>query len=251
MNRFLVLSRRMKISVVVPVKNETDNVLTLIAEIHQVLKNQEDYEMLFVDDGSDDDTCDKLQLSMRDYPELRIIRHQASCGQSRAIHSGVLAAKFPWIITLDGDGQNDPADIPKLLDIMQQQDNNSLWMLTGYRHQRNDTGWRQFSSRFANSIRGGILNDHTPDTGCGLKLFRRDKFLSLPYFDHYHRFLPALMQMAGGDVASVKVNHRARKFGVSKYGTIDRLLVGIIDILGVIWLKKRHTLPEISEVRRG
>lgn len=241
----------MKISVVVPVHNETDNVETLIAEIHQALHSQEAYEMIFVDDGSTDDTASKLQQAMSSYPALRVLRHQRSCGQSRAVHSGVLAAQYPWVATLDGDGQNDPADIPNLIAAWQQQHDEQLWMLAGFRHQRNDTGWRRFSSKFANSIRQAILHDATPDTGCGLKLFLRDKFLALPYFDHIHRFLPALIQMAGGHVISVKVNHRSRNFGTSKYGTLDRLAVGIVDILGVIWLKKRHSLPLISEVNRG
>ncbi len=241
----------MKISVVVPVHNETDNVETLIAEIHQALMDQEAYEMIFVDDGSTDDTGAKLRQAMQQYPALRVLKHQRSCGQSRAVHSGVLAAQFPWIATLDGDGQNDPADITNLIAAFQQQNDSKLWMLAGFRHRRNDTGWRKFSSKFANGIRQAILHDDTPDTGCGLKLFLRDKFLALPYFDHIHRFLPALIQMAGGHVISVKVNHRPRNFGQSKYGTLDRLMVGIVDILGVIWLKKRHSLPVIEEVNHG
>lgn len=241
----------MKISVVVPVHNETDNVDALIAEIHQALSAQDAYEMIFVDDGSTDDTGAKLQQAMPQYPALRVLKHQRSCGQSRAVHSGVLAAQYPWIATLDGDGQNDPADIPNLVAAWQAQNDSQLWMLAGFRHQRNDTGWRKFSSKFANGLRQAILHDATPDTGCGLKLFLRDKFLALPYFDHIHRFLPALMQMAGGRVISVKVNHRPRNFGQSKYGTLDRALVGIVDLLGVVWLKKRHSLPVVSEVGRG
>jgi dolichol-phosphate mannosyltransferase len=240
----------MKISVVVPVHNETDNVEALIAEIDQALSGQEAYEMIFVDDGSTDDTAAKLLQAMQVYPSLRVLKHAKSCGQSRAVHSGVLAAQYPWIATLDGDGQNDPADIPNLVEAYQQQNDSDLWMLAGFRHQRNDTGWRRFSSKFANSIRQSIFHDATPDTGCGLKLFLRDKFLALPYFDHIHRFLPALVQMAGGKVISVKVGHRSRNFGVSKYGTLDRLMVGIVDILGVVWLKKRHSLPQISEIAR-
>lgn len=238
----------MKISVVVPVHNETDNVALLIHEIDQALQTQEAYEMIFIDDGSTDDTLLKLQQAQQTYPTLRILRHQSSCGQSRAIHSGVVAAQYEWIATLDGDGQNDPADIPHLIAALQQQNAEPLWMLAGFRHQRNDTGWRRFSSKFANAIRQSILHDNTPDTGCGLKLFRRDKFLALPYFDHIHRFLPALIQMAGGQVISVKVGHRARSHGTSKYGTLDRLMAGIIDLLGVIWLKKRHSLAVVSEV---
>lgn len=240
----------MKISVVVPVHNETENVDSLISEIDQALSSQEAYEMIFVDDGSKDDTLEKLKQAMLRYPALRVVHHTKSCGQSRAVHSGIVAAQYPWIATLDGDGQNDPADIPNLVAAFKAQNDPDLWMLAGFRHQRNDTGWRRFSSKFANSIRQSILHDATPDTGCGLKLFRRDKFLSLPYFDHIHRFLPALVQMAGGKVISVKVNHRARNFGQSKYGTLDRLMVGIVDILGVVWLKKRHSLPQVSEISR-
>jgi dolichol-phosphate mannosyltransferase len=240
----------MKISVVVPVRNEMHNVETLIAEIHQQLLGIEAYEMIFVDDGSSDATLLKLQQSMSAFPSLRVFQHHQRCGQSRAIHTGVSAAKYPWIVTLDGDGQNDPVDIVKLLTVMAES-NCQLWLVAGFRYQRHDTSWRQFSSKIANYVRQAFLHDHTPDTGCGLKLFQRDKFLSLPYFDHMHRFLPALMQMAGGNVVSVKVTHRSRKFGVSNYGTLDRLLQGVIDILGVLWLKSRHSVPEIIEVSRG
>ncbi|MDD2759530.1 MAG: glycosyltransferase family 2 protein [Methylomonas sp.] len=241
----------MKISVVVPVHNETDNVETLISEIDQALNTQDAYEMIFVDDGSTDDTLSKLTQAMQTYPALRVLQHQKSCGQSRAIHSGVAAARYDWIATLDGDGQNDPADIPHLIDAWSEHSSDKLWMLAGFRHKRNDTGWRRFSSKFANAVRQAVLHDDTPDTGCGLKLFRRDKFLALPYFDHIHRFMPAMMQMAGGRVISVKVNHRARNHGQSKYGTLDRLTAGIIDLLGAIWLKKRHSLAIVEEVQHG
>jgi dolichol-phosphate mannosyltransferase len=187
---------------------------------------------------------------MQSFSTLRVLKHQRCCGQSRAIHSGVQTARYPWIVTLDGDGQNDPADIVGLMLIIEKH-TDLLWMVAGYRHDRHDTWWRRFSSKVANTVRQAVLHDHTPDTGCGLKLFRRDKFLCLPYFDHMHRFLPALMQMSGGQVLSVKVQHRARKFGVSNYGTFDRMLMGIVDLLGVIWLKKRHSLPIIDEVLRG
>lgn len=241
----------MKISVVVPVHNETDNVGTLIAEIHRALHAQDAYEMLFVDDGSTDDTLLKLKDAMQTYSSLRVLQHQNSCGQSRAIHSGVMAAQYDWIATLDGDGQNDPADISNLIKALSERNTDKLWMLAGFRHQRHDTGWRRFSSKFANAIRQAFLHDQTPDSGCGLKLFRRDKFLALPYFDHIHRFMPAMIRMAGGEVISVKVNHRARSHGQSKYGTLDRLTAGVVDLLGVIWLKKRHSLPMVSEVRHG
>ena len=238
----------MKISVVVPVHNESENVISLIEEIHQALQTLDAYEMIFVDDGSRDDTLAKLQQTMQTYPTLRVLHHEKSCGQSRAVHSGVSAARYEWIATLDGDGQNDPADIPHLLEAIKSA-SDALWMAAGFRHQRNDSDWRRFSSKFANGIRSRILQDDTPDSGCGLKLFRRDRFLALPYFDHIHRFLPALIQMSGGKVISVKVNHRSRNHGQSKYGTLDRLLAGIVDLLGVIWLKKRHSLPIISEIQ--
>ncbi|WP_347987209.1 glycosyltransferase family 2 protein [Methylomonas sp. AM2-LC] len=240
----------MMISVVVPVRNEMDNVAALIVEIHQALSHLEAYEMIFIDDGSTDETRCKLESAMQSFPTLRVLRHQHSCGQSRAIHTGVQAAQYPWIVTMDGDGQNDPADIVGLMAIIEQQAN-QLWMVAGYRHDRHDNWWRRFSSKVANLVRQAVLHDHTPDTGCGLKLFRRDKFLCLPYFDHMHRFLPALMQMAGGQVVSVKVKHRTRKFGISNYGTLDRMFIGIVDLLGVIWLKSRHSLPTIVEVLRG
>ncbi|MEY4209717.1 MAG: hypothetical protein RLZ92_95, partial [Pseudomonadota bacterium] len=172
----------MKISVVVPVHNETDNVEALIAEIHQALSSQEAYEMIFVDDGSTDDTAAKLQQAMSVYPSLRVLKHAKSCGQSRAVHSGVVAAQYPWIATLDGDGQNDPADIPNLVEAYQQQNDSDLWMLAGFRHQRNDTGWRRFSSKISNIIRQKIFHYSTPDNGCGLNFFLSDNFLSFTYF---------------------------------------------------------------------
>lgn len=241
----------MKVSVVVPVHNETDNIGPLLAEIAAALIGAAAFEMLVVDDGSTDDTAAKLHAALGQYPQLRVLQHHQSCGQSRAVHTGVKAAIYPWIATLDGDGQNDPADIPRLMAAYQQQPDERLWLLAGFRHQRHDSRWRRLSSQLANQIRQWILRDAIPDSGCGLKLFRRDQFLALPYFDHIHRFLPALMLMAGGRVESVKVSHRPRHFGQSKYGTLDRLLVGVVDILGVIWLKKRHSLPVISEVGRG
>ncbi|MBS3965193.1 MAG: glycosyltransferase family 2 protein [Methylomonas sp.] len=238
----------MSVSVVVPVHNEAGNVEDLMAEIHQALVGQSTYEMIFVDDGSTDDTLPILKQNLPTYPALRILTHRQACGQSRAIHTGVVAARFDWVATLDGDGQNDPTDIPALIDELVRRNNDQLWMLAGFRHRRNDTGWRRFSSKLANAVRQAILHDQTPDSGCGLKLFRRDKFLALPYFDHIHRFLPAMIRMAGGEVISVKVNHRPRSHGQSKYGTLDRLLVGVIDLPGVVWLKKRHSLPVTSEV---
>jgi len=245
--------RGVKISIIVPVYNEADNISALIAEIGRAMSGVEAYEIIYVDDGSNDNTAEVLKQELQQVNALRVIRHQRSCGQSAAIYTGVKAAKFPFIATLDGDGQNDPADIPRLYEALIQQRKNisNLWMIAGWRNKRHDSAWRLFSSKVANGVRSRLLDDNTPDTGCGLKVFLRDEFLSLPYFDHMHRFLPALILRAGGQVISEPVNHRSRTHGHSKYGTLDRLWVGIIDILGVIWLKKRAKLSEASEVERG
>ena len=242
----------MKISIVVPVFNEADNILPLLEEIDQAMSQAEAHEIIYVDDGSNDPTETVLKQAMQRFEALRVIRHQQSCGQSTAIHTGVRAATYPWVATLDGDGQNDPADIPHLYEVFthQAQTRPDLWMVAGWRNKRYDSKWRLFSSRFANTIRSALLGDNTPDTGCGLKLFLRDKFLLLPYFNHMHRFLPALMIRAGGQVLSEPVNHRARENGKSKYGTLDRLWAGIIDLLGVMWLQKRSRLPILKEVER-
>lgn len=239
----------MKISIVVPVYNEADNISALIAEIVTAMNQAVAYEIIYVDDGSNDDTAAVLKQTQQNIKALRVIRHQQSCGQSAAIYTGVKAANYPYIATLDGDGQNDPADIPRLYQLLMQQReiSGNLWMLAGWRNKRHDSAWRLFSSKLANVVRSGLLGDNTPDTGCGLKLFLRDEFLGLPYFDHMHRFLPALILRAGGRVISEPVNHRARAHGCSKYGTLDRLWVGIVDILGVIWLQKRAKLPEVIE----
>lgn len=240
----------MKISIVVPVYNETGNIIPLLVEIEASMKNAVAYEIIFVDDGSEDETGIVLQDAMQQFTHLRVIRHEQSCGQSTAIYSGVRAARYSWIATLDGDGQNDPADIPYLYDVFkrQQQMQTDLWMVAGWRKKRMDSKWRLFSSKFANSVRCYLLNDYTPDTGCGLKLFLREKFLLLPYFNHMHRFLPALVIRAGGRVISEPVNHRPRNSGQSKYGTMDRLWAGIIDMMGVIWLINRSKRPVCREL---
>jgi dolichol-phosphate mannosyltransferase len=239
----------MKISIVVPVHNEADNILSLTEEIVKAMSQAQAYEVIYVDDGSNDDTAAVLQRALQQVEALRVIRHERSCGQSTAIHTGVKAANYPYIATLDGDGQNDPADIPRLYEVFMRQNKNlnNLWMVAGWRNKRHDSAWRLFSSKVANTVRSRLLGDNTPDTGCGLKVFLRDKFLELPYFDHMHRFLPALILRAGGQVISEPVNHRPRMAGYSKYGTLDRLWVGITDLLGVIWLKQRTKLPVIKE----
>ncbi|BAZ95252.1 glycosyltransferase [Thiohalobacter thiocyanaticus] len=239
----------MDLSVVVPVFNEADNIRPLLEEIRAALEGRFDYEVIYVDDGSRDVTLTQLRDCRYEFPRLRILSHAASCGQSAAIRSGVRAAHAPWIATLDGDGQNDPADIPPLwARLRADQGSPPLWLIAGWRRQRRDSAAKRLASRVANGVRRRLLGDDTPDTGCGLKLFRRDVFLELPDFDHMHRFLPALVQRAGGRVVSVTVNHRPRARGQSKYGVFDRLWVGIVDLCGVAWLQRRAQRPLVSEV---
>ncbi|MDD2768727.1 MAG: glycosyltransferase family 2 protein [Methylococcus sp.] len=239
----------MRVSVVVPVHNEKNNLESLVHEITGALDQLGNYEIVYVDDGSTDGTLEKLRVLQASVPALRVLRHVRCCGQSTALRSGILAARGAWIATLDGDGQNDPADIPRLLEALDQLGGETgRGMVAGYRKKRKDTGWRRFSSRLANAVRGGLLRDNTPDTGCGLKVFSRALFLELPYFDHMHRFLPALAQRAGAPVVSVEVNHRPRLSGVSKYGTWHRLWVGIVDLFGVMWLQRRARVPQVEEL---
>lgn len=237
------------LSVVVPVHNEADNVAPLWEEIQAALADAGTFEGIFVDDGSNDATLEILGSLAARSPNLRILHHRRCCGQSAALASGIRAARGAVIATLDGDGQNDPADIPRLLDEWRQRGSTDLGVLvTGHRRRRKDSGWRKFSSRVANAVRGRLLRDNTPDTGCGLKVFSRELFLKMPYFDHMHRFLPALARRAGCPVLSVEVGHRPRLRGQSKYGTWQRLWVGIWDLLGVMWLQTRASLPEVAEV---
>lgn len=243
----------MQVSIVIPVRNEAENVIPLLEEIVDVMNGADAYEIIVVDDGSNDQTSQVLNQALQHVDRLRVIQHQLSCGQSTAICTGIKVAKFAVVATLDGDGQNDPADIPRLYGVLMQQTeaNSPLWMVAGWRNKRHDSAWKLFSSKVANTVRGGLLGDNTPDTGCGLKVFFRDKFLELPYFDHMHRFLPALIIRAGGRVVSEPVNHRARSKGYSNYGTLDRLWAGVTDLVGVIWLKKRAVVPVIKEMQRG
>lgn len=238
----------MKISVVVPVHNEAENITPLIQEINSALSEKHEYEIIFVDDGSSDQTPSRLQHLLKDFPQLHPIYHLQCCGQSTALLTGIRNAVNPVIVTLDGDGQNDPSDINKLLQIYESTKTKHL-MIIGHRRLRQDSGWRKLSSGIANNIRRRLLRDETPDTGCGLKVFSRELFLNLPYFDHMHRFLPALVKRTGGEIISVEVNHRPRENGHSHYGTIDRLAVGIVDLLGAMWLMRRAKIPKISKNR--
>jgi dolichol-phosphate mannosyltransferase len=235
----------MDCSIVIPVRNEAANIAPLVAEIRAALDGKADYEIVYVDDGSSDDTADAVRALATGFPGLRLVRHRRSCGQSAAIRTGVAAARAPWIVTLDGDGQNDPADIPRLLAIARAAPAEPPLLVAGLRAKRRDTLTKRVSSRLANGIRARLLGDATSDTGCGLKVMRRELYLALPFFDHNHRFLPALVQRAGGTTQSVPVNHRPRERGRSNYGTWDRLWVGIADLCGVMWLKRRGSRPEI------
>ena len=235
------------LSVVVPVHNEEENLAPLIGEIRQALAGRISYEIVYVDDGSDDGTGTHLRALQREVPELVVVRHRRSCGQSAAIHTGVHRARGRWIATLDGDGQNDPADIPRLFEALCAMPGAERRLVTGMRARRHDDGLRRISSRVANGVRSWILDDGTPDTGCGLKIFPRAFYLEFPFFDHMHRFLPALALREGGDVLSVPVGHRPRLRGRSHYGIGNRLWVGLADLMGVRWLMRRMRRPEIVE----
>lgn len=240
-------AKKPDLSVVVPVHNERDNVVQLIEEICAALRGFARFEMVFVDDASQDGTLEQLREAKARFPELRVIRHLKQCGQSTAVRHGVRAAQADWIATLDGDGQNDPADIRKLWDARQQTTEDTK-CFAGWRVNRRDDWRKRISSRVANAVRARILRDATPDTGCGIKLFERAAFMELPYFDHMHRFLPALFQRAGWQVRSVPVHHRPRAHGVSKYGTWRRLWVGIVDLQGVGWLLRRARRSALEEL---
>jgi dolichol-phosphate mannosyltransferase len=237
----------MDLSVVIPVKNEAGNIAPLVAEIEAALDGLLDYEIVYVDDGSEDATVAEIRRQQAASPSLRLVRHRSSCGQSAAIRSGVKTARGTWVATLDGDGQNDPADIPALWRIAQDAPEAAPFLIAGQRTRRQDSWSKRRASRIANAVRARLLRDATPDTGCGLKLFRRDLFLDLPYFDHMHRFLPALVLREGGRVRSVPVNHRPRQRGSSNYGIFDRLWVGIVDLIGVVWLRQRARQPVLLE----
>jgi dolichol-phosphate mannosyltransferase len=236
-----------ELSVVVPVYNERDNIPPLLAEIAAALRGHVDYEVVYVDDASSDDSLVVLKTERARHPELRIVRHLRQSGQSTAIRNGVRAARGTWIATLDGDGQNDPADIPKLIDARKTADR-KVKLFAGWRTTRRDSFNKRISSRIANGVRSRMLRDSTPDTGCGLKLFERETFLALPYFDHMHRYLPALVKRAGYESVSIPVGHRPRTRGVSKYGMLDRLWVGLADLRGVAWLMRRAKVTETEEI---
>jgi dolichol-phosphate mannosyltransferase len=228
------------VSVVIPVYNEAENVGPLAREVTDALAGRT-FELIFVDDGSTDNTARNV-IGARDQgiPQIRLLRHSTRSGQSAAVCNGIRHARAEWVATLDGDGQNDPADLPRMLAARLEPANANVRMIVGNRTTRRDTWFRRLQSRIANSVRRRLLGDGTPDTGCGIKLMHRQTYLTLPQFDHMHRFLPALFQRAGARVVSLPVNHRPRLRGASKYGMFDRLWVGIVDTFGVMWLKHRY-----------
>jgi dolichol-phosphate mannosyltransferase len=239
-----------QLSIVVPVRNEAENILPLLAEIHAALDGPTDFEVIYIDDGSSDATPQRLAEALARYPRLRVLVHRNRYGQSAALLTGFRAARGEWVATLDGDGQNDPADIPKLIAARDGAARADLHLISGFRKKRRDSRLKRVASRIANRVRSSLLRDATPDTGCGLKLIARAACLELPAFDHMHRFLPALVQRNGGATICVEVNHRPRTRGVSNYGVADRLWIGIVDLVGVLWLKRRALRPQAKELPR-
>jgi dolichol-phosphate mannosyltransferase len=236
------------VSIVVPAHNEAGNIGGLVEEIATALKGREPFEAIFVNDGSTDDTEAVLRGLAATRPWLRQMKHASSCGQSAAIRTGVTSARAPIVVTMDGDGQNDPAFIPKLLDVLMAS-GPDVGLVQGQRDRRRGA-FKRFQSSIANGVRSAVLRDGTRDTGCGLKAFRRDLYLSLPYFDALHRFTPALVRREGLAIKYVNVLDRPRRHGRSHYGMWSRLWIGIVDLAGVFWLiRRRRRVPEVSEVR--
>ena len=236
-----------ELSVVVPVHNERDNIVPLLTEIAAALRGKADFEIVYIDDSSKDDSLAVLTASKAQFPELRVMRHLSQSGQSTALRTGIRAARGAWIATLDGDGQNDPAFIPQLYEALLQ-GGERIGLAAGQRLRRVG-GFKKLQSRIANGVRGVILRDGTRDSGCGLKAFRRDLYLALPYFDALHRFMPALVKREGLEIAHVDVVDRPRRAGRSNYGMFDRLWVGIMDLCGVWWLiRRRRRVPVVREV---
>lgn len=235
------------LSIVIPMRNEAENAGPLLREIAQTCGVLPDYEIIVVDDGSTDGTGAAVLSLRAEIPQLRLLSHPCSAGQSAAVHSGVLAARAAFVCTLDGDGQNPPAELPKLWEPLMADETGALGLVAGQRVKRQDTAWKRFGSWLANGIRAWMLSDGTRDTGCGLKGFRRDAFLALPYFDHMHRYLPALFRRDGWRIELVDVAHRGRMAGRSNYSNLQRALVGLHDLVGVAWLIKRRKKARATE----
>jgi len=235
------------VSVVVPVRNEQGNIGPLVEEIVKALTGRWRFEIIYVDDGSSDGTAEELVQLMASRPYLRQLQHATSCGQSAAVRTGSRAARAPIVVTLDGDGQNDPSFIPAM--VQKLMDDPRIGLVAGQRVGRKDTGFKKLQSRIANSVRSVILRDGTRDTGCGLKAVRRDVMVNLPYFDGLHRFLPALVKREGYEIGYVDVVDRQRRHGISNYGLWDRLWVGILDLAGVWWLvRRKKRVPDATEI---
>lgn len=239
----MLVKKGIELSIIIPVYNEQDNIAVLSQEIINCLNTNFCFEIIFIDDGSKDETVSRIQEQMQADKRVKLVRHSRNFGQSIALVSGAKAAQYPFLVTLDGDGQNDPADIPRLSEFL----HNNKTVVLGTRNKRHDNWLRRVSSRVANKVRQYVLNDECIDSNCGLKIFPRDVFLQLPLFNHVHRFLPALFLRAGMDVIHVPVNHRHRIHGVSKYGVFNRLFVGLYDLIGVRWLMKRPCVAEITQ----
>jgi dolichol-phosphate mannosyltransferase len=242
----MAAAKKPAVSVVVPVRNEAGNITPLVDEIALALARGPAFEIVYVNDGSSDGTEAELTALKKKRRYLRSLRHARSCGQSAAVRSGAAAARAPVIVTIDGDGQNNPAFIPALIKALDASPR--IGLVAGQRVGRKATGFKRFQSRVANAVRSAVLRDGTRDTGCGLKAVRRDLLLSLPYFDGLHRFLPALVRREGYEIGYVDVADRPRNHGVSNYGFWDRLWIGMLDLAGVWWLiRRRKRVPEVSE----
>lgn len=238
------MTDRPRFTVVAPMLNEAENVGPMAREIAAACTPIGPFEAIFVNDGSTDDTARRIAGLRAEFPWLREVRHASPCGQSAAVRSGVVAARAPIVCTIDGDGQNPPSEIPKLVAPLLE--GRALGLVAGQRVDRRDTASKRLASRMANALRARLLHDDTRDTGCGLKAFPREVFLALPFFDHVHRYLPALVRREGYEVAHVDVSHRAREAGRSKYTNLGRAIVGVQDLLGVWWLIRRRRLPHVT-----
>jgi len=235
------------ISVVIPAKNEQGNIGKLVAEIAQNLQAYKQVEIIITDDGSTDQTVQEaLESAAKSQCSLQVLSHKQSCGQSTAVLTGVKHAKGLWIITSDADGQNDPSDIPAMIEAAAKIET-PHFCVAGFRATRKDTPWIRFQSKVANNIRHYLLGDGVPDSGCGLKVIPKETYLQLPYFDHMHRFLPALIKRIGGEIVVHQVKHRNREAGVSNYNAWNRAWVGIVDVFGVMWLTRRAKIPEVLD----
>lgn len=236
------------LSVVIPAHNEAGNIAPLLSEIDMALADFNDYEVIIVDDGSDDNSQKELCQALLDYPRLRVLRHARRCGKAAALVTGIDAARALWVVTLDGDGQDAPGEIPKLLAARDAATNSKVKLVSAVRMNRNDGKAKSFASKIANRVRKFLLKDDARDSGCGFKLIERAAFLELPVFDNMHRFLPALIKRSGYAMAEVPVTNRPRLKGLSHYGILDRGVAGAVDLLGVAWLMRRHHRPVVTQI---